>query len=122
MRNDSESNKHFGASSKLCALAQFAQVAHDQIGHVFEKVDIIVTHAVPRFVVKNTVGSNASATWRLDWNASIKACMGSLFHVRPIAESLVLKEVVDDMNFAGIFMVAIGSSISFRNIDGVLTD
>lgn len=122
MRNNTEPNKHFGASSELCTLAQFAQVSHDQIGHVLQEVDFLVINTVPWFVVKNTVSSDAGPAWRFDRNSSIEACMGSLFHVWPITESLVFKEIVDDMDFAGILVVAVGSFVSFRNIDGVLTN
>jgi hypothetical protein len=48
--------------------------------------------------------------------------MGSLLHVRPITESLIFKEIVDNMNFAGVLVVTVGSFVSFRNIDGMLTD
>jgi len=89
---------------------------------VLEEVNIVVTDAIPRFIVKDTVGSYAGSTWRFDWNTSIKASMGSLLDVRPVTEPLVFEEVVDDMDFAGILVVAIGSFVSFRNIDGVLTN
>lgn len=120
--NNAKSNKHFGASSKLCTFAQFAQVAHDQVCHVLQEVDLVITDTVPRLVVEDAVGTDAGSIWRFDRNASIKACMGSLLHIRPIAEPLVLEEIVDDMNFTSILMVAIGSFVSFRNVDGVLTD
>lgn len=107
MCNYSKSNKHFGASSKLCTLAQFAQVAHDQICHVLQEVHIIVTDTVPRLIVKDTIGSDASSIWGFDRHTSIKACMGSLCHIRPITESLVFEEIVDNMNFASILVVAI---------------
>ena len=122
MCNDTKSNKHLGASPKLCTLAQFAQVAHDQICHVLQEVDFIVADTVPRFVVKNTVGPDASAAWRLDWDASIEACVGSLFYIRPITKPLVFEEIVNNMNFTSVIVVAIGSFVSFWNVDGVLTN
>jgi hypothetical protein len=97
-------------------------MAHDQIGHMLQEVHIIVADTVPWLVVKDTVGSDTGSTWRFDWNTSIEACMGSLFHVRTIAESLIFEKIVDDMNFAGILAVAIGSFVSFRDVDSVLTN
>jgi hypothetical protein len=119
---DTKPDKHFGAPSELCTLTQFAQMAHDQIGHVLQEVHIIVADTVPWLVVKDTIGSDTSTAWRSDRNASVEACMRSLFHVRSITEPLVFKEVVDDMNFASILVVAIGSFVSFWYIDCVLTD
>jgi hypothetical protein len=48
--------------------------------------------------------------------------MGSLLHIRPIAKSLIFEEIVDDMDLSGILVVTIGSFVSFRDIDGVLTN
>jgi len=89
---------------------------------VFQEVDIIVANAIPRFVVKDAVGTDTGSARRNDRYASVEACMGSLFYVWAVTEPLVFKEIVDDMNFAGVFMVAIGSFVAFRDIDGVLTD
>ena len=89
---------------------------------MLQKVDLIVTDTVSRFVVKDTVGSDAGSTWRFDWNTGIKACIGSLFYVGPVTEPLVFEKVVDDMDLAGILVVAIGSFVPFWNIDSVLTN
>jgi hypothetical protein len=89
---------------------------------VLQEVDIIVTDTLPWLIVEDTIGPDAGSIWSFDGNASIKACMGSLCHVRPITEPLVLEEIVDDVNFASILVVAIRPLVSFRNIDGVFTD
>ena len=89
---------------------------------MLQKVDIVVTDSVPRFVVEDAVCSDTSSTGRFDWNTSIKSCMGRLFHIRPITEPLIFKKIVDDMNLAGILVVAIRPFVSFWDIDGVFTD
>ena len=122
MCNNTKTNKHFGTSTKLCTFAQFSQVAHDQVGHVLQKVDLIVTDSASWFVVKNTVSSDAGSTWRFDWNTSIKACIGSLCYVWPVTEPLIFEEIVDDMDLAGILVVAIGSFVPFWDVDSVFTN
>jgi hypothetical protein len=89
---------------------------------VLQEVDIILTDTVPRFIIKDAIGSDAGAAWRFNWNTSIKACVGSLFYIWPVTEPLVVEKVVNDMNFAGVLVVAVGSFVSLRYIDGMLAD
>jgi hypothetical protein len=74
---------------------------------MFQEVDIIVTDAVSRLIVENTVSSNAGSARSLDGHSCVEARMGSIRHIRPVAKPLVFQEVVDDMDFTSVLVVLV---------------
>jgi hypothetical protein len=114
--------QHERAALELRTLSQVVQVTHHEIGHVFEKVDIVVTDTFPRLVVEDAVSPNTGSTGRFDGHPGIEASMRSILHVRPVAKPLILQKVVDDVDFTGVLVVLVGSFVSIRDVDSMLAD
>ena len=53
--------------------------------------------SVPRFIIQDAQCTDVDTAWGRDWNAGVEARFRPLLHIRPIAESGILGEVVDDV-------------------------
>lgn len=89
---------------------------------MLQKVDFLVTDTITRLIIEDAVSSNTGPTWCLDGYSSVEACVRGIFHVWPVAESLIFQKVVDDMDFTSVFVVLIGPFICFGDVDGMLAN
>lgn len=95
-------------------------MCHDGFAHIQHEFDVLIAESLSRLVPQDTICANSQTIRSCYRHARVESCLDTVDYVRTVAESHVIREIVDYMDLISIFVISVGALVRARDVDGVL--